>query len=412
SSRIINQPAQSPVVSTISINNNESLPSFLESKSLKRKNIKQLTLTPQSSEIVISEPPTSTTSDLYSSSQTGSSDNFIPFKDPDKKASTDELIANIQNLELGIEYQLPIRAEDLVLLKKLGSGNSGTVSKVLHLPTQKAMARKIIHVETKEVIQSQIIRELRIMHECDSPFIIGFFGSFLHEGDVVICMEYVDCGSLDKIFNLTGPFPEFILRHVAYSVLSGLNYLYDNHRIIHRDVKPSNVLLDSKGNMKLCDFGVSRELINSMADTFVGTSTYMSPERIQGGVYSVKGDVWSLGLMLYELASGKFAFNSNSGDMIQKGGPDSILDLLQRIVNEKPPSLSPDDGFSPELCEFIDLCLKKERLRSDPHELMKHAFLKGFIEDENTMLISSNYRSDIKRWAKNVRRVQKGKPMK
>ncbi|VEU22993.1 DEKNAAC104213 [Brettanomyces naardenensis] len=381
--------------------------SRLESRSLSRRNVKKLTLspleapdTPTNDHLEYPTSAKSTTSEMSLSS--------IYHNDPERKASTDELIHNIQHLELGVEYQVPIKAEELVQLKKLGSGNSGTVSKMLHLPTQKIMARKIIHLEAKEVVQSQIIRELRIMHECDSPFIIGFYGAFLHEGDVVICMEYVDCGSFDKILKLTGPLPEFMLKHVAYSVLSGLNYLYDTHRIIHRDVKPSNVLLDSKGNIKLCDFGVSKELINSMADTFVGTSTYMSPERIQGGVYTVKGDVWSLGIMLYELASGKQAYSTTENP--QKG-PDSILELLQRVVNEKPPTLSVADGFCPELCDFVAQCLKKENDRPGPRELMEHAFLTDFI-DPDGFRVSQRYRGEIKRWAKNVRRVQKGKPVK
>ncbi|KAH3663606.1 hypothetical protein OGAPHI_005007 [Ogataea philodendri] len=414
-SRVVQQQDTASVVSSLNSQNQPPTP-FLESKTLNRKNVKKLTLSaPQ-----LTIRTNSTTSSLGNTSSMSPLDQ-AGFKDPDKKASTDELIANIQNLELGLEYQLPIKADELVLLKKLGSGNSGTVSKVLHLPTQKTMARKIIHIDAKEVIQSQIIRELRIMHECDSPFIIGFYGTFLHEGDVVICMEYVDCGSLDKIYKVTGPFPEFMLKHIAYSVLSGLVYLYDNHRIIHRDVKPSNVLLDSKGNIKLCDFGVSRELINSMADTFVGTSTYMSPERIQGGVYNVKGDVWSLGLMLFELASGIFAFGGAPEGCVQEVSglqgdpqrktPDSILDLLQRIVNETPPSLKESDGYSPELCQFVALCLKKEKDRPDPHTLLKHSFLSGFAEPDSVK-VCPEYRSDIKKWAKNVRRVQKGRPKK
>jgi serine/threonine protein kinase len=74
------------------------------------------------------------------------------------------------------------------------------------------------------------------------------------------------------------------------------------------DIKPSNILFNSKGQVKICDFGVSGELINSIADTFVGTSTYMSPERIQGAQYTVKSDVWSLGISLIELALGRFPF--------------------------------------------------------------------------------------------------------
>lgn len=378
------------------------LGSRLEARSLNRRNIKKLRLKklePLASEhsSAVASPCDSATGSAY-------------YHDPERKHSTDELISDIQRLELGVEYQVPIKADELVQLKKLGSGNSGTVSKVLHLPTQKIMARKTIHLDAKEMVQSQILRELRIMHECDSPFIIDFYGAFISEGDVVICMEYVDCGSFDKILKITGPLPEFMLKHVAYSVLSGLNYLYDTHRIIHRDVKPSNVLLDSKGNIKLCDFGVSKELINSMADTFVGTSTYMSPERIQGGVYTVKGDVWSLGIMLYELASGRHAFSVGHGET--QGKPsESILELLQRIVNEKPPTLSPEDGYSPELCDFIAQSLKRENERPGPRELMKHRFLSDFI-DADGFRVSQKYRSSIKRWAKNVRRVQRGKHAK
>jgi mitogen-activated protein kinase kinase len=71
-------------------------------------------------------------------------------------------------------------------------------------------------------------------------------------------------------------------------------------------VKPSNILLSHTGALKLCDFGVSGELINSIADTFVGTSTYMSPERIQASPYTVKSDVWSLGITLLELGGGQY----------------------------------------------------------------------------------------------------------
>ncbi|QPG74340.1 hypothetical protein FOA43_001667 [Brettanomyces nanus] len=423
---VINHHSSDNMVSVRSLSQKPT-DSLLESRSLSRRNVKKLTLVPaatvaaatvaaatatatSSSPLCLDSPSGNFNSDAFSVKSNASdlSHNSIYYNDPERKTSTDELMNNIQHLELGVEYQVPIKAEELVQLKKLGSGNSGSVSKMLHLPTQKIMARKIIHLEAKEVVQSQIIRELRIMHECDSPFIIGFYGAFIHEGNVVICMEYVDCGSFDKIQKLTGPLPEFMLKHVAYSVLSGLNYLYDTHRIIHRDVKPSNVLLDSKGNIKLCDFGVSKELINSMADTFVGTSTYMSPERIQGGVYTVKGDVWSLGIMLYELASGKQAYSTTENP---NRGPDSILELMQRIVNEQPPALSVEDGISPELCDFVAQCLRKENDRAGPRELMKHEFLSDFI-DSDGFRVSQKYRSSIKRWARNVRRVQKGKPVK
>ena len=152
-----------------------------------------------------------------------------------------------------------------------------------------------------------------------------------------------------------------VLGKITEAILSGLNYLYDIHRIMHRDIKPSNVLVSSKGHIKLCDFGVSGELVNSIADTFVGTSTYMAPERIQGAKYSIKSDIWSVGLTVMELAIGRFPFDASdaaAGDRAS-AGPMGILDLLQQIVHEPAPRLPASDAFPPILDDMIQKCLLK-----------------------------------------------------
>lgn len=163
-----------------------------------------------------------------------------------------------------------------------------------------------------------------------------------------------------------------MLGKIAEAILGGLNYLYDIHRIMHRDIKPSNVLVNSRGYIKLCDFGVSGELVNSVANTFVGTSTYMAPERIQGGAYSVKSDVWSTGLTLMELAIGRFPFDASdtaAGDRAS-AGPMGILDLLQQIVHEPAPKLPKSDAFPPILDQMIQKCLLKgPEQRPTPREL-------------------------------------------
>ena len=98
-------------------------------------------------------------------------------------------------LEIGVEFHLDFNNEDLVLIKELGSGNGGTVSKVQHAGTKNIMARKIIHVEAKQEVRRRIVRELEIMYECKSPYIIDFYGAFMNNtGDVVMCMEYMDVG--------------------------------------------------------------------------------------------------------------------------------------------------------------------------------------------------------------------------
>lgn len=286
------------------------------------------------------------------------------------------------------DYQL----QDLVQLGKLGAGNSGTVLKVLHVPTSKVISKKIIPIEkNNDIINKQLKSELEIMKSIKRHSnIISFYGAFLNEplnNEIIILMEYMDCGSLDKILTTYKNFQQrnpsnskddltwfndpLVLSKICFSVLNGLVYLYDNYKILHRDIKPSNVLISSKGGIKICDFGVSKKLINnSIADTFVGTSTYMSPERIQGNVYSTKGDVWSLGLMIIELVTGQFPLGGHHDT------PDGILDLLQRIVNEPPPSLPKTHYFPPEMLDFVNrCCVKNEKERSSISELLHHDFI-------------------------------------
>ncbi|KAG9118435.1 MAP kinase kinase (MEK), partial [Ceratobasidium sp. 392] len=331
-----------------------------------------------------------------------------------------KLSEQLANLDVDSEKKLDLKLDDLEELRELGAGNGGTVKLVKHLPTQMTMAKKVVFIDAKPAVRKQILRELQIMHNCHSDHIISFYGAFVSDPHIHICMEYMDKGSLDGIYKKHGPIDIQVVGKIAIAVLEGLTYLYDVHRIIHRDIKPSNILFNSKGEIKICDFGVSGELINSIADTFVGTSTYMSPERIQGAQYTVKSDVWSLGISLIELALGRFPFAESSSDdsdlsdlaelddtalasdpvdlsmlrpsrnkkpkktttkkdkrkskgvSLQGGGMTmSILELLQHIVNEPAPRLQPEGKFPVAAEEFIDSCLLKDpEARPTPKELL------------------------------------------
>ncbi|KAH8825029.1 Pkinase-domain-containing protein [Flagelloscypha sp. PMI_526] len=315
--------------------------------------------------------------------------------------------------------QLELRGEDLEDVRELGAGNGGSVKQVIHRPTNMSMAKKIILIDAKPSVRKQILRELQIMHDCNSNYIISFYGAFIADPNICMCIEFMDKGSLDGIYKKIGAIDINIVGKVALAVLEGLTYLYDVHRIIHRDIKPSNILCNSKGEIKICDFGVSGELINSIADTFVGTSTYMSPERIQGAQYTVKSDVWSLGISLIELALGRFPFSDSPDDdsdlsdfegtlspskpapmafppssstakkdkrkskgvSLQGGGMTmSILELLQHIVNEPAPKLTP--GTHPAAEAFVDSCLLKDpEARKTPKELLKDPWIDQARED-------------------------------
>jgi len=304
-----------------------------------------------------------------------------------------------------------LSGEECEKLGELGAGNGGVVTKILHKPTKLIMARKLIHLEIKPAIRQQIIRELKVLHECNSPYIVGFYGAFYSDGEISICMEYMDGGSLDLVMKNAGRIPEKILGKIMISVLRGLCYLRDKHSIIHRDVKPSNILLNTRGEIKLCDFGVSGQLIDSMANSFVGTRSYMAPERLQGTHYSVQSDIWSMGLSLVELAIGRYpipppqpkdfdeAFqdedpsDSSARFRTPVGGslmlpsqdgprPMAIFELLEYIVNQPAPNL-PDNTFSAEFRDFILNCLQKDpSQRGDLKALVNHDFIKR-SEQEN-----------------------------
>ncbi|KIM86547.1 hypothetical protein PILCRDRAFT_815785 [Piloderma croceum F 1598] len=340
------------------------------------------------------------------------------------------LANTLANLDMNAEVKFDLRNEDLKDLQELGQGNGGSVKKVEHTPTSTIMAKKIVLIDAKPSVRKQILRELQIMHDCHSKYIISFYGAFLSDPNICICMEFMDKGSLDGIYKQIGAIDIDVVGHVALAVLEGLTYLYDVHRIIHRDIKPSNILCNSQGQIKICDFGVSGELINSIADTFVGTSTYMSPERIQGAQYTVKSDVWSLGISLIELALGRFPFSESDPDdsdlsdfegtlspsrpgplpaakskadkakkdrrkskgvSLQGGGMMmSILELLQHIVNEPAPKLIPEGRFPKEAEDFVDSCLFKDPdVRKTPKDLLQHEW----IEKAKASTI------DLKAWA-------------
>lgn len=189
-------------------------------------------------------------------------------------------------------------------------GSDGTTS------TGKLMAMKEIRLELDDAKFSTILKELVILHECVSPYIIDFYGAFFQEGAVYMCIEYMDGGSIDKLY--AGGIPEDVLRKITYSTVMGLKSLKDEHNIIHRDVKPTNILVNTRGQVKICDFGVSGNLVASIAKTNIGCQSYMAPERISGGgmaptgnsdgTYSVQSDIWSLGLTIIECAMGRYPY--------------------------------------------------------------------------------------------------------
>ncbi|WWC65142.1 uncharacterized protein I303_107756 [Kwoniella dejecticola CBS 10117] len=285
-----------------------------------------------------------------------------------------------------------INMDEIEVLGELGKGNYGSVHKVFHRPTNVEMAMKEIRLELDESKLNGIIMELDILHRAVAPEIVEFFGAFTIESCVYYCMEYMDAGSLDT---LTGGgvaakdqasdkngdepegsaqerVPEDVLRRITGSVIKGLKFLKDELQIMHRDVKPTNVLINKKGEIKLCDFGVSGQLEKSLAKTNIGCQSYMAPERIksetvnQNPTYTVSSDVWSVGLSIIELAKGCYPYPPETYS--------NVFAQLQAIVNGAPPTLPP--GYSDNANDFVAKCLMKDpNQRPTYAQLLEHPFL-------------------------------------
>ncbi|KAJ7069379.1 Pkinase-domain-containing protein [Mycena amicta] len=291
------------------------------------------------------------------------------------------------------------KSNDFTILQELGSGNGGitSVEKVRHVATGKIMAKKVVLVGPVLSTQRRmIVYELEIIGRCDSPFIVLSYDLYLAEPNICMWMEFMDKDSFDAIYKRIGPIDPKVVGKVAVAVLEGQRYLYDEHCIIHRDIRPSNILCNSQGDIKLCDFGLSADLINSMANTFIGTPIYMSPERIQGARHTIQSDIWSLGMTLIELILGQFpSFDSdNNSDSEHEGertsaadhraslaiptstSPEvkqrlrrhsegvssttiSIIQLMHQIVNEPAPRL-PSEQFGSDAEDFVEMCLEKD----------------------------------------------------
>lgn len=252
----------------------------------------------------------------------------------------------------------PCSTDDLVEISELGRGAYGVVNKMRHKQTNLEMAVKRIRHTVNTTEQGRLLMDLDVsMRLSNYPYAIQFYGALFKEGDVWICMELMRT-SCDKFYKKVDEngllIPENVLGKISFAVVSALEYLHSKMSVIHRDVKPSNILVNDTGEIKLCDFGISGQLVDSLAKTLTaGCKPYMAPERInppkgQHG-YDIRSDVWSLGITMVELACLKFPYCKWT----------TPFDQLKAVVEEPSPTIPQERGYSEQLHNFISLCLKK-----------------------------------------------------
>lgn len=250
------------------------------------------------------------------------------------------------------------------IICKLGEGAYGSVYKALHKESDSVVAIKQVPLDTD---LHEIIKEISIMQQCDSPYVVRYYGSYFKNTDLWIIMEYCGAGSVSDIIRLRKKtLTECEIATILSDALKGLEYLHSNRKI-HRDIKAGNILLNTDGHAKLADFGVAGQLTETISkrNTVIGSPFWMAPEIILEIGYDCVADIWSIGITALEMAEGKPPY----ADI-------HPMRAVFMIPTKPPPSFRDPDRWSADFIDFVSVCLVKDPCaRASATDLIQHDFL-------------------------------------
>lgn len=321
--------------------------------------------------------------------------------EPNSSKNSEQLVGvTVEKEEIGYipeECQYPTEVKGYQLLEQIGSGMGGNrvyKAKVLqgpHTDTHLAIKQILMNPCDKDDVKEQMQKEIRAMKTASSPHVCAFYCSFLTEESLWVIMKLA-AGSLKDVlrWKYKGGFPEEEERSIArilYEALMGLDVLH-KYRIIHRDIKSSNILYGEDGVILLADFGVSA-ILQSQEErrkTMAGTWHWMAPEVInpEDRGYDVQADIWSLGITAIELAYGEAPY-----------GHERPTEVVVHISTDQPPSMDNPHTpifikpkFSNVYADFVSCCLKIEPTKRDSTtKLLSHKLFSNI----------KNEKSDLKR---------------
>lgn len=235
------------------------------------------------------------------------------------------------------------------IIEKIGEGGMGVIYKAEHSTLQQIVAIKALpsSLSSNSDIRERFVREATIQAKITHPNIVNIHNFFEFKGNYYIVMEYVEGETLEEMIKRSGLIPPDRCVSLFEQIATGIQYAHEKG-IIHRDIKPSNVMVNSQGNVKIMDFGIAKiagGLNLTNAGVKVGTVWYMSPEQVKGYSATVTTDVYSLGVTLFEMVTGRVPFHA-----------DSEYNVMKDIV-ESPPS-SPK-LFYPYMPDFMEHAILK-----------------------------------------------------
>ena len=260
----------------------------------------------------------------------------------------------------------------------IGTGGMATVYLAQDLILERPVAVKVLRLDfhTNEAAMRRFQREAQSATQLVHPNIVSVYDVGEEDGTNYIVMEYVEGTDLKEYIRERGPLPPREAVRIMTQIVSAIELAHQN-RIIHRDIKPQNILIDREGNVKITDFGIAIALSETsltQTNTLLGSVHYLSPEQARGGMETIRSDIYALGIVLYELLVGEVPFEGESAVSIALKHFQEPLPRISQMLPTVPQSLEnvvlkatakePLDRYSScyEMLEDLQTCLNPERL--------------------------------------------------
>jgi serine/threonine protein kinase len=245
------------------------------------------------------------------------------------------------------------RIGDYEILNELGAGGMGKVYKVRNVISDRVEAMKILlpDLAGRQELAARFLREIKVLAALDHPNIAALRTALTLDNQLVMIMEYVEGTTLTQRLQ-QGPIPVADAVNYVGQALDALSYAHKQH-VIHRDVKPANMMLTPQGIVKLMDFGIARSGDDStltMTGTTLGSLGYMSPEQVKGEPTDARSDLYSVGISLYEMVTGRRPFRESSDYSI----------MAAQVSQPPTPPIEIKPGLPPALNEIILLSIAKD----------------------------------------------------